>query len=416
LSDQEVRDLIEQNRHLQAEVDAQQKTIGQLSSKLDAISQSSQRQNQELQDLAANQGQQPSPDSQPAPDPAHEVRLSGDLGVGFLKSGSDGQFPNGDFRVDEARLFVEAPVAGNTFLVSELDLVTREASDQNLHLGELYVDIENVSGQWGRDNLLDIKAGRFNIPFGEEYQSRYPMENPLISHSLGDLWGFDQGLELYGKTVPFSYVVSVTDGGYQSLHTDGADKSVTGRIGYDPAGWLHVSASAMRTGELSNNDLYSALWFGGGYIRSLGPTPPTTRFGANLFELDGGAHWSGGSLKAAGGFVRYDDNDPSANDLRRMSYWYVEGVQHITDSLYGAVRYSEILSPGGYPIVAQGNYGEYYFDEYTTKISRLSMGLGYQIGPPMVLKVEFSPEWGTTTSGEQRGQEDLYSTELGVKF
>ncbi len=416
-SEQQIHDLIEHNRHLQAEVDAQQKTIDQLSSKLDAISQSSQRQGQELENLAKNQGQQPPEESKPGADPEHEVRLSGDAGLGYFKSGSGGQFPNGDFRIDEARLFVEAPVVNDVYLVSELDLMTREASDESLHLGEVYADIENLSGHWGRENLLSLKAGRFNIPFGEEYQFRYPLENPLISHSLSDLWGFDQGIEAYGNAAQFTYVVSVQDGGAHALHNYSPGKAVAGRIGFDPFHWLHLSASAMRTGDLSAvDDQYAALWFGGAFLRPLGPTPVTTRFGANLYELDGSVRWPGGSLKAAGGIVRFDDNDPLADDLRRMRYGYVEGVQHLTDAMYASVRYSLIRAPSGYPLVGQGNFGEYYFESSTTRLDRLSLGLGYQFAPPMVLKVEFSPEWGMTTGGDDRGHEDLYSTELGVRF
>lgn len=35
------------------------------------------------------------------------------------------------------------------------------------------------------------------------------MENPLISHSLSDLWGIDPGVELYGTVGDFNYVVAV---------------------------------------------------------------------------------------------------------------------------------------------------------------------------------------------------------------
>jgi hypothetical protein len=42
--------------------------------------------------------------------------------------------------------------------------------------------------------------------------------------------------------------------------------------------------------------------------------------------------------------------------------------------------------------------------------------LGYQFGPPLVLKVEYSPEWGRSLSGQDRNNEDLLATEVGVKF
>jgi hypothetical protein len=412
-----VRDLVDQNRRLQAQVAAQQKTIDELGARVDALSQSSARQDQAIQGMKDNLGQQAPADGAAAPDPDREVRISGDVGLAFFKSGSDGQFPNGDFRVDEARVFLEAPVLKNTFLVSEMDLVTREAYDDDFQLGDLYADFENLSGLWGQDNLLSVKAGRFDIPFGEEYESRHVMENPLISHSLSDIWGFDQGLELYGRKAPFTYVASVQDGGSDSLHNYSADKSFSGRVGWDPAAWLHLSASAMRTGELNvAGDQYSAVWFGNALFRALGPASVTTQFGANLLEVDAAGRWQGGSLKAAAGTVRFGDNDPQADDSRHADYFYIEAVQRLSEGFFGAARFSQISAPRGFPVVGQGNFGEYDYEESTTRLNRLSMGVGYQFGPPMVLKVEVSPEWGRTTDGDNRDQEDVFSTELGLKF
>src|SRR5690606_9146861 len=99
---------------------------------------------------------------------------------------------NGEFRPDEARLFAEVQLWRNVFVLTELNLVTREEPDEFFTLGELYVDFENVSGLWGSDNLVNVRLGRFYIPFGEEYTVRNPVLNPLISHSLSDIWGVDE--------------------------------------------------------------------------------------------------------------------------------------------------------------------------------------------------------------------------------
>ena len=61
--------------------------------------------------------------------------------------------------------------------------------------------------------MLNVRAGRIDVPFGEEYLMRDAIDNPLISHSLPDIWGVDEGIELYGAAGKFSYVVAVQNGG-----------------------------------------------------------------------------------------------------------------------------------------------------------------------------------------------------------
>jgi len=74
-----------------------------------------------------------------------------------------------------------------------------------------------------------------------------------VTHSLEDLWGVDEGLELYGSFGKVSYAVAVQNGGVPGARDYNSDKSVAGRISYDPNRWLHLSVSAMRTGDLDVN-------------------------------------------------------------------------------------------------------------------------------------------------------------------
>src|SRR5437660_1192004 len=159
-------------------------------------------------------------------------------------------FPKGDFRVDEAKLFVETPVFEDVYFYSEINLMRRESSDLTVQLGECYLDFENVSKLWNREGWMNLRVGRLDIPFGEEYIYRDAIDNPLISHSLTDFWGVDEGVELYGTVAKVNYVLAVQNGGAQVARDFTADKSVTVRLGGDPTKWLHVSASAMRTGDL----------------------------------------------------------------------------------------------------------------------------------------------------------------------
>src|SRR5690348_9257170 len=227
-----------------------------------------------------------------------KVNLSGEGGVAFFNTGSEGFAPHSEFRVDEARLFVEAPIWKEVYFYGEADLATRENTGLNLAVGELYLDFQDVSQWWGKDNQLNVRAGRMDIPFGEEYLTRNVIDDPLISRSLPDLWGMDPGVELYGSVGKFSYVVAVQNGsGANGVQDFDGDKSVAGRIGYDPARWLHFSVSGMRTGDMNaQNDKHSALWFGNGFFRPIGSS--ATTFHANLVEGDVSAHWAGGHVSA----------------------------------------------------------------------------------------------------------------------
>jgi hypothetical protein len=416
VTDASVRELIEQNRRLEAQVRDQQAVIDKLHAEMKTVQTTSERHDRELQKL-----QETVDAPQPAiAAPAHEnatLRLSGELELAWFRTGSAGSYPNSEFRVGDAKLFLEAKVWQDVYAFSEIYLMTRETNVEAVQLGELYVDFENVSGRWGADQLLNVRVGRFNIPFGEEYQVRSVLLNPLISHSLTDLWGVDEGMEVFGASGKLSYVLAVQNGGHSLLHDYDADKSWTARLGYDPTSWLHLSASAMRTGALAKGDVLSEVWFANGFFRALGSPTTTNTFHADLYELDAATHWKSGKLAVAAGWVKFNDDDTTANNSRTMNYHLIEGTQQITEKLFAAARYSAIRVPRGYPLVGWGAFGTYFYSGVLTeKLERLSVGLGYRMGPPLVLKFEYSIERGRLTIGRDRDHEDFIGTEVGLKF
>jgi hypothetical protein len=245
-----------------------------------------------------------------------------------------------------------------------------------------------------------------------EYQNRFAIDNPLISHSLSDLWGLAAGLELYGGWKHLSYVVSVQDGGFSTLSGGEADKSVAARIGCDPLSWLHLSVSGMRTGKLSvSQDQISAEWFGDGFFASIG-SPATTTFQANLAEFDAQAKWKSGYVRAAAGYAGYDDNDPARDNHRDVYFYYVEPLQHLTGKFYAAARWSQIRAPQGYLIV--GDTPTYGLP--TSDLWRLSLGLGYQFSPHLVLKAEYMFEQGELSTGGPRNHENMVAVEAAFRF
>lgn len=344
-----------------------------------------------------------------------KVNLSGEGGVAFFNTGREGFAPNSEFRVDEARLFIEAPIWKSVYFYGDVDLATHENTDLALYLGELYLDFEDVSQLWGRDGQLNIRAGRMNIPFGEEYLLRNAIDDPLISHSLSDLWGFDPGVEIYGAAGKFGYVLAVQNGGRSGVQDFNGDKSVTGKICFDPDKHWHFSVSGMRTGDLSaQNDFLSAEWFGNGFFQSLG-SPATTVFHANLVEGDVTARWASGHVAAFGGYARYGDNDPGVNNGRDIFYYSIEGVQNLPRKFYAAARFSEVLAQRGVPVMGFGS-GNDYFSALTTELWRLSLGLGYRFSDRLLIKTEYSFEQGREADGGTRNHENFFGTEAAFKF
>lgn len=415
--------LLEQNQRLVEQLKAQQRTIDALNQRLDEVQRASDRHERELRGLQ----DRAEPADRPIPverDREHEVRIGAEVAVGFFSTGSAGQFPKSEFRIDDSKLTVEAPVWKNVYFFTELNLLTRETNAATFQFGELYVEFEGIGSSWGLPGPLTLRAGSINTPFGEEYQVRNPMANPLISHSLSDIWGPDEGVEIFGQAGSVQYVVAVLNGGVSQLRDFNADKSLVARLGWDPVPWLHLSASAMRTGEIATvspvtttGDNLTALWFGNAFFRAIGPAARTTSFMADLYEADAVAKWKGGEMRGALGEVRFDDSDPLVDNSRRLKYGFIEAVQSITEELYGATRYSEIRAPGGYPLAGWGNAGTYFYrPSLTEELKRLSLGFGYRFGPPLVLKLEYAWESGHLITGASRDHEDFFGAQVGLRF
>jgi hypothetical protein len=391
-TEQRLKQLEQQNQALQEKLKQQQALIDDLANKLSKVEEKT----------ASGTSSAPGEASVSKGFGLGQVRISGEGGVGVFHTSKGGQYYNAPFRVDEAKLFVEAPVWQNyVFAYAELDLLTRERqvagpADEAFHLGELYVDFEALSRLWDKPGMLGLRAGRIDIPFGEEYATRDAIDNPLISHSLTDFWGVDEGVELYGGVGKFDYVFAVQNGGHPMLADFDRDKSFAGRVGWRPKKWLRVSASGMRTGALdAADDFMSELWFGNGFIRAIGAG--ATSYGAQVYEGDVQGFWKTGHVKAAGGILKYDDNSPtgSASD-RDLYFYYVEAMQRLPQltKLYGAARFSQIFVEDGFPIVGHGDFGEYFFDPgaMTDRMWRASVGGGYQFSEHLNFKVEYTIE------------------------
>jgi len=123
-----------------------------------------------------------------------------------------------------------------------------------------------------------------------------------------------------------------------------------------------------------------------------------------------------GKIHAFGGYVRYDDNDPGANNGRDIYFYSVEGIHEITHKLYAGARFSQILARNGYPLMGNGNMGQYLFGTPATELWRLSLGMGYRWNQNLLVKAEYSFERGKEVTGDKREHEDFFGVEAAFKF
>lgn len=423
----ELQELRDQNRALQSQLQQQQQKIDDLTRKFAGVQETNQQLQSAVQSIQANPPVNAPGQTAPEKPPGFSlgnVAITGEGAAGIFETGANGKDPNAAFRVPEARLFFDTPVWDDIFFHAQVDIVTPESADTGLYFGEIYLEFEDLLKKWNLDDLLNVRLGNIYVPFGEEYQYRFAIDDPLISHSLSDIWGYSPGLELYGSWKHLSYAIAVQDGGFDQLNDNTADKSIAGRIGFDPLPWLHLSASGLRTGDLVAGEDLSEIWFGGGFFKSIGApitatgaygttvTTTTTTYGVTLGELDATGKWKTGYLKAAGGYASYSDNNIALDDHRDIYYYYVEGLQHATGKLYGVARWSQIRAGGGYPIEGDTET----FGISTKNIWRLSLGLGYQLNSHLVLKAEYMFERGTLSGGGPRNHEDMVAAEAAFKF
>ena len=151
--------LQQQNKQLQDQLRKQQELIDSLTHKVSEIQDLNAKRDGVLTGLKAEikaGNEEPPPANKALP--FGKVNLSGEGGVAFFHSQSKGQTPNAEFRIDEARVFLEGPVWQDVYFFTELNLATRELTDLNLRVGELYLDFENVSQLWHRDRMLNLRA------------------------------------------------------------------------------------------------------------------------------------------------------------------------------------------------------------------------------------------------------------------
>ncbi|MFM9079716.1 MAG: FtsB family cell division protein [Opitutaceae bacterium] len=342
-----------------------------------------------------------------------KIQLSGEGAVAYFGGQRNAYFSRDVFRPDELKLFLEAPLGGSSYFFTEVDVFTRDSTSGSLRSGELYLELEGVSRLWGRDGQMTLRLGRVDIPFGEEYAQRDVIDNPLISHSVADFWGIDEGIEAFGTIGGVQYVLAAQNGGTNFAFDFASSKAVTLRVGFDPTPGLHFSLSGIRTGRIfQTSDTRAELWFGNDWIRRRTGSV-ATNFWADGIGGDLRKTFRSGHLAASAGRIRYRDDDPTRRFATSATYASVEGVARMSRQLHFGARFSLADSDRGFNLIGDGLSPSPRPTEF---LWRLSLGGGYQLTPHLLLKGEYSLNRGRWLGGARRDGENQVATEAAFKF
>ena len=385
---------------------------------------------------------------------SERIRLSGSADLDYLhgQGGEYALYDQGSTQVYDARVFLDADLGsdvrvGETTVVRDAGFalewnLVRLGYTQN-NVGDVYVDLR---GLMARD-WLNLEVGRFQIPFGENYLrfGRGRASDPFVALSASPPWFWDEGLKLWGKSSNgrFGYVASVTDGeGGLNLEKN-SSKQVTLKLSWDPSEWLHLSASALRTGKLgaSDSSAYASLWLGEAFPRAFGAgtTAPSFDHGValadgpnelrNVVVLGGDAivQFPGARLWLSGGNASIDSDGSSVYD-RDLLYWLAELVLQLRtlspalDPMYLALRANGLGTYNkdeGY--LLDFRYGDVGYN--MRALDAYSVALGLPLGGNLVLKAQYAIQNIGLVRGindpeirEAAANSDFFGMEIGVHF
>jgi hypothetical protein len=153
----------------------------------------------------------------------------------------------------------------------------------------MYAELQGVGGsRW-----VNARVGRFQLPVGENYLrfSEGYRDNPFITNTVGGPWWWDEGVRLDGSDEKsrFGYVASVTSG--ETPFNDDANDDVMGtlKLWWNPAAWVHLSASGALSGEVgsSSSPASGALWLGETWATAFGSMSPVANWVDGVEVADG---------------------------------------------------------------------------------------------------------------------------------
>ncbi len=330
------------------------------------------------------------------------IDLSGFGAFWYADSGNDGSKPDPAFVVKETTLFVNAESWENIGFFAELQLTQLYGSardnESQVKAVELYADFRNVLKHVG-DDLLNLKVGRFDIPFGEEYLWQDAKDNPMISPTAAYPWFWDEGVMAYGTYKRLGWITAVMNGENRSSSDKSPSKSYSIKLYGKPTLNTYFSFSYLNSGETG----LSAIWLANSTIQAVGtgfarPTSslgvsPSSTVDSTLYQLDSKIDLTSAfGLELSYGMAKIDDIEPFDRDL---SWYSVQPKYQFSPNLWLVARYSTIKTDDnneGYNFSAgflsDGSFanGPYGFD--ANRFTREAIALGWRANTNLILKVE----------------------------
>ncbi len=330
------------------------------------------------------------------------IDVTGFMGVGYLETGDAGTRPEGGFLIKEASIFIEGDVWDDISCLIEIQ-TNRLGKDSLLFLktGEVYIHFRDLLKRW-KPNLLGLKIGRIDIPFGEEYLWQDAKDNPLISNSVSYPYGWDEGILVYGKISQIGWIFSIMDGTHLRSVEDHSSKALVGKIYSNLSSKFYVSTSGMVNGLTSK----TAIEFADSHLEPVGFNhfstaggSPSVKISAKLFETD--VIYSFGKVERYGhlsfSFGRTWLEDQAKEYNRQWTWYSVEPLMKITSRLNCILRYSVIgtfNSEKGYHFDGKTTAGGIKAFGYDTRrLKRMSFGVGWNPNPRLITKFEIGRDW-----------------------
>jgi len=383
---------------------------------------------------------------------SERIRLSGSAELDYLQGGDYGLYEESSTQIYDARVFLDADLgsdarvgdttvfrdAGFTF---EWNLVRLGYTQNNI--GDLYVDLRGLLAQ----EWLNLEVGRFQLPFGENYLrfGRGRASDPFVALSASPPWFWDEGVKLWGKSPNgrFGYVASVTDGEGGFNVERNSSKQVTLKLSWDPSEWLHLSASALRSGSLGSADsaAMASVWLGEAFPRAFGAGSTAPSF-ANGVEIpdgpnelqdivvlggDASINFPDARLWLSAGNARIDSTGSSVYN-RDLIYWLAEVVLQLRmitpalDPMYLALRANGLGTydnDEGY--LLDFRYGNVGYN--MRSLDAYAIALGLPLGSNVTLKAQYTLQNINLVRGitddeirEAADDADFFGMEIGVHF
>lgn len=318
-------------------------------------------------------------------------RLYGFVAARYLDTERGGSHPDGALGIQAATLFAEADVkdVASAFFELRFDYF-QQAGDNQVDIGEAYIRLRDVL-QLTDTTHLQMKVGRFDLPFGEWYLLEDPNRNRMIGFPALIPYRWDEGAQAFADFGEWGFNAALTDGTYSRNSQSGIGPAATLRVHARPHERLYLSASCLYIHEADQ----SAICFGGSVITpvagGVAGTSPNATVQSVLGSLD--LKWDASDafhLQASAGTGSVDD-DADAFD-RTFYWWMLEPSWTFADRWQLTGRYSAVGtfdSDEGYQFesrpyeIATQSYG---FD--LSSLQRVALGVQRTFAKGLLGKVE----------------------------